>query len=30
LALLWLAALLTLITGGDYLRKALPHLREDV
>lgn len=26
--LLWLAAILTLITGWDYLRKALPHLRE--
>lgn len=26
--LLWLAAALTLITGTDYLRKALPHLRE--
>lgn len=26
--LLWLAAALTLITGADYLRKALPHLRE--
>lgn len=28
LALLWLAAGLTLITGYDYLRKAIPHLRE--
>ncbi len=27
--LLWVAALLTLITGGDYLRKAMPHLREE-
>lgn len=26
--LLWVAAALTLITGADYLRKALPHLRE--
>jgi len=25
---LWIAAALTLITGADYLRKALPHLRE--
>ncbi len=29
LALLWIAAVLTLITGIDYLRKAMPHLRED-
>lgn len=28
LALLWLAAVLTLVTGADYFRKALPHLRE--
>ncbi len=28
LALLWIAAVLTLITGGDYLRKALPYLKE--
>ncbi len=28
LALLWLAAALTLITGMDYYRKALPHLRD--
>ena len=28
-ALLWLAAALTLITGADYLFKALPHLREE-
>ncbi|MDA5093355.1 CDP-diacylglycerol--glycerol-3-phosphate 3-phosphatidyltransferase [Aliiroseovarius sp. KMU-50] len=28
--LLWLAGLLTLITGWDYFRKALPHLKEDV
>ena len=27
--LLWLAAALTLITGADYLRKAMPHLREN-
>jgi CDP-diacylglycerol--glycerol-3-phosphate 3-phosphatidyltransferase len=27
LVLLWLAAILTLITGYDYFRKALPHLR---
>ncbi len=26
--LLWLAALLTLVTGWDYFRKALPHLRD--
>ena len=26
--LLWIAAALTLITGFDYLRKAMPHLRE--
>ncbi|MDK3017260.1 CDP-diacylglycerol--glycerol-3-phosphate 3-phosphatidyltransferase [Pseudodonghicola flavimaris] len=26
--LLWIAAALTLVTGADYLRKALPHLRE--
>ncbi len=30
LALLWVAGLLTLITGIDYFRKALPHLKEDV
>ncbi|MGY3438239.1 MULTISPECIES: CDP-diacylglycerol--glycerol-3-phosphate 3-phosphatidyltransferase [unclassified Marinovum] len=29
LGLLWIAAALTLITGMDYLRKALPHLKED-
>ena len=29
LVLIWVAAALTLITGGDYLRKALPHLKED-
>lgn len=29
LALLWIAAALTLISGVDYLTKALPHLRED-
>lgn len=28
LLLLWVAAGLTLITGADYLRKAMPHLRE--
>lgn len=28
LALIWLAALLTAVTGWDYWRKALPHLRE--
>ncbi|MFQ6546665.1 CDP-diacylglycerol--glycerol-3-phosphate 3-phosphatidyltransferase [Aestuariibius sp. 2305UL40-4] len=28
IALLWLAAALTLITGWDYFRKALPHLKE--
>jgi len=28
LALLWIAAGLTLITGYDYLRKSVPHLRE--
>ena len=28
--LLWLAAALTAITGYDYLRKAMPHLRENV
>jgi CDP-diacylglycerol--glycerol-3-phosphate 3-phosphatidyltransferase len=27
--LLWVAALLTLVTGIDYFRKALPYLRED-
>ena len=26
-ALIWLAALLTVITGYDYFRKALPYLR---
>ncbi|MCK0171988.1 CDP-diacylglycerol--glycerol-3-phosphate 3-phosphatidyltransferase [Aliiroseovarius sp. S1123] len=29
LFLLWLAGLLTVITGWDYFRKALPHLKED-
>ena len=29
LVLLWIAALLTLITGWDYFRKSLPFLRED-
>jgi CDP-diacylglycerol--glycerol-3-phosphate 3-phosphatidyltransferase len=28
LALLWIAAALTIITGVDYFRKALPHLRD--
>lgn len=28
LALIWLAAALTAVTGWDYLRKALPHLRD--
>ena len=28
LALLWIAAGLTLVTGYDYLRKAMPYLRE--
>ncbi|MGI9389899.1 MAG: CDP-diacylglycerol--glycerol-3-phosphate 3-phosphatidyltransferase [Boseongicola sp.] len=28
-ALLWIAAALTLVTGADYLRKSLPHLKED-
>lgn len=28
LALIWIAAALTLFTGWDYLRKAMPHLRE--
>ena len=27
--LLWLAAALTLVTGVDYLQKAMPHLRDD-
>ncbi|MEZ5715315.1 MAG: CDP-diacylglycerol--glycerol-3-phosphate 3-phosphatidyltransferase [Paracoccaceae bacterium] len=27
--LLWFAAVLTLVTGWDYFRKAMPHLRED-
>jgi CDP-diacylglycerol--glycerol-3-phosphate 3-phosphatidyltransferase len=29
LALIWLAALLTAVTGWDYFRKSLPYLRED-
>ena len=29
IALLWLAALLTVVTGLDYFRKALPFLKED-
>ncbi len=28
--LLWLAAVLTFVTGADYLRKAMPHLKEPV
>tara|TARA_B110000091_G_scaffold200209_1_gene230738 strand:- start:18 stop:674 length:657 start_codon:yes stop_codon:yes gene_type:complete len=28
IALLWVAAALTVITGADYFRKALPHLRD--
>ena len=28
LVLIWIAALLTLVTGWDYFRKALPHLKE--
>ena len=28
-ALLWIAAALTLLTGWDYFRKSMPHLRED-
>jgi CDP-diacylglycerol---glycerol-3-phosphate 3-phosphatidyltransferase len=28
-ALLWLAAVLTLVTGADYLSKAMPYLRDD-
>ena len=29
IALLWVAAILTVLTGGDYLMKAMPFLRED-
>jgi len=29
LGLLWIAALLTLVTGWDYFRKAVPHLKEE-
>lgn len=29
LILIWIAAILTAITGWDYFRKALPHLRDD-
>lgn len=29
LALIWIAALLTAVTGWDYLRKAMPHLKDD-
>ncbi len=29
LVLLWIAAALTLLTGGDYLMKALPYLKDD-
>jgi cardiolipin synthase len=28
--LLWIAAILTLITGWDYFQKARPYLRDDV
>jgi CDP-diacylglycerol--glycerol-3-phosphate 3-phosphatidyltransferase len=28
-ALLWVAGVLTLITGVDYFRKALPHLKDE-
>jgi len=27
--LLWIAAILTLLTGGDYLRKAMPYLKDE-
>ena len=30
LALIWIAALLTLITGYDYLRTGLRHMAEDM
>ncbi len=30
LALIWIAALLTLVTGWDYFRKALPFLKDDM
>lgn len=30
LALIWIAAFLTLVTGWDYFRKALPHLKDDI
>lgn len=29
IAVLWIAGLLTVLTGADYLRKAMPYLRED-
>jgi CDP-diacylglycerol--glycerol-3-phosphate 3-phosphatidyltransferase len=29
LVLLWIAAALTLVTGGDYLLKALPYLKDE-
>jgi cardiolipin synthase (CMP-forming) len=29
LVLIWLAAMLTAVTGWDYFRKALPHLKDD-
>jgi len=29
LILLWLAAILTLLSGADYFRKALPYLQEE-
>ena len=28
-ALLWIAAVLTMVTGYDYFRKSLPHLRDE-
>jgi CDP-diacylglycerol--glycerol-3-phosphate 3-phosphatidyltransferase len=28
IALLWLAAVLTVVTGFDYFRKAMPYLKE--
>lgn len=30
IALLWIAAALTLLTGADYLRKAMPYLKDEV
>jgi len=29
MALIWIAALLTAVTGWDYFHKALPHLKDD-